>query len=351
MRVHNDARVSTYTILFRFIAVCLAATLLLSGGFAVLPARTALAAGSCTSVADGSWSAASTWSCGHAPTSADDVVIADDNEVTIGANQSANNLTINFYGILTVLSPVTLTLYGDFDVQGIFDDHEGGTVLLAGTNQTILTHGYWVDFSNLTKIAAGPDQSLAIDPAVGSEGGIHVLNDLILQGTAPDYLLLRSTSAGSPWQINAAGFYDLRWLDVQDSRNTSEFVIDVVNGVDSGNNSAWAFVTSPESIVALTSSANPSFRNQPVTFTATIAPSSATGTVTFLNDDDNIAGCESEPVVAGVATCTTSALDHGSHNITAVYSGDGTHNPGTSSVLVQNVVEVLSTLFLPVIGR
>ena len=67
---------------------------------------------------------------------------------------------------------------------------------------------------------------------------------------------------------------------------------------------------------------------QPVTITATVAIQGGSGpvggTVEFRAGGAALAGCAARPVipVSGVATCTTSALGAGTHDITAAYSGD-----------------------------
>lgn len=88
---------------------------------------------------------------------------------------------------------------------------------------------------------------------------------------------------------------------------------------------------------ALTSSANPTDPGDPVTFTATVTPSSggpATGTVTF---KDGTTTLGSGTLSSGVATLTTSTLTPGSHSITAVYNGDATFASSTSPVVTQVV--------------
>ena len=76
------------------------------------------------------------------------------------------------------------------------------------------------------------------------------------------------------------------------------------------------------SLMALTSSPNPSTTGQVATFTATItAPGfTPTGTVTF-REGSTVLGTGS--LTAGVATFATGTLSAGSHVVTAEYSGDG----------------------------
>ena len=91
----------------------------------------------------------------------------------------------------------------------------------------------------------------------------------------------------------------------------------------------------------LTSSANPSFFGQTVTFTATVAPvspgaGSPTGTVDFFDGRTTIG---TGILAAGVASFSTNTLDvlGSPHSITAVYVGDTNFATSTSAVLSQVV--------------
>jgi hypothetical protein len=93
-------------------------------------------------------------------------------------------------------------------------------------------------------------------------------------------------------------------------------------------------VNKANTTTTLTSNLNPSTKGQAVKFTATVAPSTATGTVQFFD------GSTSLGIVTlngGTATLTTSALSVGTHSVTAQYGGDGNYNGSTSAVLVQTV--------------
>src|SRR5580700_7101549 len=93
----------------------------------------------------------------------------------------------------------------------------------------------------------------------------------------------------------------------------------------------------------LASSANPSTYGSSVKFTATVAPSAATGTVTF---KDGTTTLGTGTLSGGTATYTTSKLAVGSHSITAVYGGNSTYNGSTSSILTQTVNKANSTVTL-----
>jgi Bacterial Ig-like domain (group 3) len=82
------------------------------------------------------------------------------------------------------------------------------------------------------------------------------------------------------------------------------------------------------------SSLNPSTFGQLVTFTATVSPSAATGTVTFF---DGATALGAVTVISGAATLSTSGLAGGTHSITASYGGDSNYNGSTSAALSQTV--------------
>jgi len=108
------------------------------------------------------------------------------------------------------------------------------------------------------------------------------------------------------------------------------------DGANPGNGQVVISYTA-SSRTTLGSSPNPSRPGQPVTFTATITGLSPTGSVDFRDGGGAIAGCGSQPVSGGTATCTTSALSAGNHTITAVYGGDTANTPSASPALTQTV--------------
>ncbi|MFZ0927649.1 MAG: Ig-like domain repeat protein, partial [Syntrophobacteraceae bacterium] len=86
---------------------------------------------------------------------------------------------------------------------------------------------------------------------------------------------------------------------------------------------------------SVASSQNPSTQGSSVTFTATVSPSSATGTVAFYDGSTQIGS--SQTLSSGSASVSTSALAAGSNSITAVYSGNTNYATSTSPVLTQTV--------------
>jgi hypothetical protein len=73
---------------------------------------------------------------------------------------------------------------------------------------------------------------------------------------------------------------------------------------------------------------------QVVAFTATVAGSSPTGTVTFADGNKNLG---TAALVNGVATFNIATLGKGAHQITASYGGDSANLASTSSKLKQQI--------------
>jgi len=95
--------------------------------------------------------------------------------------------------------------------------------------------------------------------------------------------------------------------------------------------------------VTLASSANPSAYGASVTFTATVTPTTATGTVTFTDGSTTLG---TATISNGSATYSTSTLASGSQSIKASYSGDTNDNGSTSATLTQTVNKTNTTVTL-----
>lgn len=110
-------------------------------------------------------------------------------------------------------------------------------------------------------------------------------------------------------------------------------VVTAINavGVSTASAAANAVIPQAATVLALSSSLNPALPGQPVTFTATATPASATGVVSF---DTGTGGTACTPValVGGVATCTTTYVGAGTRGVTASYAGDVAHRPATATL-------------------
>lgn len=122
--------------------------------------------------------------------------------------------------------------------------------------------------------------------------------------------------------------------------STATINLDAANG-----DAVTCTFTNTQSSVATTttllSSLNPSTYNTNVTFTATVSGGATpTGTVDLKDGATVIA---TGALVAGVATFNISNLSVGSHSLTAVYGGDGSHTGSTSTPALSQVVNQAPT--------
>lgn len=88
----------------------------------------------------------------------------------------------------------------------------------------------------------------------------------------------------------------------------------------------------------LASSRNPSVAGDTIQLTATVAPSVATGTVTFtVSQNGSVVESHSAVLASGIATLPISDLAAGTYQLQAVYRGDASYGPSTSTTLTQVV--------------
>ena len=148
------------------------------------------------------------------------------------------------------------------------------------------------------------------------------------------YNVYRSTVSGGPYaKIATVSGAAPGYVDTSATPgNTYYYIVRsaTLAGVETCQSSqVTATVNKIPTTTTVTSSANPSAYGQSITLTATVAPTAATGSVTFL---DSGAMIGNGTVSNGVATMTTANLTAGSHNISAVYSGDSTYMPSTGTL-------------------
>ncbi len=126
-----------------------------------------------------------------------------------------------------------------------------------------------------------------------------------------------------------------------------------ISGADAGNYSLSnlsATTTANITLYATTTtvSANKpsSVYREPVTFSAVVAPATATGKVVFQDNGSDIAGCIDLDLVGGAVDCVTDTLAVSAtpHAITASYSGDANYSASTTSTLTHPVGRAPTTL-------
>jgi hypothetical protein len=192
--------------------------------------------------------------------------------------------------------------------------------------------------------------------------GTPLFTSTVVSGNAPAYALLTAPSTTSISRGENAPFFALVFVNLQSGAN-AVFDPNIGSGAEptanlapgtysltahySGDATYAASISNTINLtvdplapkVTVTSSANPSYTGENVTFIATIAgllsnPLAApTGTVTF-SDGNTTLG--TAPVSTGAASYTTNFSTAGNHAITAAYSGDA-NNVAASGTLTQTV--------------
>ena len=163
-------------------------------------------------------------------------------------------------------------------------------------------------------------------PATGT---IQFLDGVTVLGTAPvnpggdTFAEIWNFSAGAH-SLTAVYSGDANYL-----ASTSAPVTQTVNKIASS--------------VAVASSLNPSTFNQTIALSALVTPTTANGTVQFL---DGSASLGTAPVSGGAAVLSLASLSVGAHSITAVYSGDANDAASTSAILSQTVNKAASSVTL-----
>lgn len=137
---------------------------------------------------------------------------------------------------LTMASGTSLTMSAQYLTVSGATSASAATITLGGgatfsgnsnINKLTATSTAW---QNTLTFGAGTTQT------IGTGG-------LTLSGTAVNTLLLRSSTAGTQWNIAPAANYTVgQYLDVQDSKKTGSFTLHAgANNTNSGNNTGWLF--------------------------------------------------------------------------------------------------------------
>jgi len=156
------------------------------------------------------------------------------------------------------------------------------------------------------------------------------VNGNVVTVTLPAGCALANSTSGTlsiPGITNPGpGTYSNATFSVATSQDTS-----AVNGA---SNTVIGVASSTASSTTVTVSPNPTPPIGPVTLTATVSPSDATGSVTFFNNGSPITGCTTLKLSSAKATCATSYTSIGNTSYVAVYSGDSSFTGSTSATVV-----------------
>ncbi len=152
----------------------------------------------------------------------------------LGTITVAKDFSINSGGFT---SPGTFNVAGNWTNNGTFN-HNGGTVHLTGTDQTIVGS---TTFNSLSKIATSP-QTLVF-PGNATKTQV-ILGTTTLKGNSTvNRLSLHSSAANTQWRFDPQSTRDFNYLNVKYSNNINVNVIDIsgLDLTDEGHNTNWGF--------------------------------------------------------------------------------------------------------------
>jgi hypothetical protein len=253
-------------------------------------------------------------------------------------------------------TPATITV-GDFNNDGLTDIALNYLVVEGGGIAGILNQGTSVVLTTGTPFNAAvndwplvyqnPRNTAVMRRAVTAvltspPGGVTVGNTVpITAATSGNVQSVQFTIDGAafgapvttapftiPWDTtqNAVGSHQLRAVATDGSGRpvaSAPLTVNVIRG------------TTGTVTLALTAGASTSNFGDSLTFTATVAPNTATGSMTFFDGTTAISGAV--PLSGASAAFTTSLLGAGTKNITAHYSGDLIVAGSVSAALTQTV--------------
>jgi len=267
-----------------------------------------------------------------------------------GGVQPMAALSVNYYIPCAGAVGSLVSIYGAY-----FGSTQGtGYVLFTGTS-THATVQNWSDGLIQANVPSGATTGAV---TVYANGGSHATGPTFVVGTpsiAPTSGSIGTAVAASNTCFTATS---VKFNGVTASFTQSTYTVNttvpsgattgppVVSGIANSQNyqNSWTFtVNKTATTTTLASSLNPSTYGASVTFTVTVSPSAATGTVTFKDNGTQIG---TGTLSGGVATYTTTTLSVATHPITASYGGDNNYNTSTSSTLNQVVNKANTTTSL-----
>jgi len=224
-------------------------------------------------------------------------------QIVAGAAVPVVSNTVNYY-----FAPYSATVF--VFTPAATSPASTATSLAASSSQ--ITLGQSVTFTATVRLASGT--GTPVGTVTFNDGGTQI-------GTST---LNSSASAAFSTSGLAAGAHSITAVYSGDSNFASSTSAAVSVTVSTPVKAATT--------TSLTASPTQLTTGQSVTFTASIAPQSGSGTptgsATFLDGQTQIG---TSPLSAGSSTFTTTGLSAGIHSITAIYSGDATYAGSTSA--------------------
>ena len=248
--------------------------------------------------------------------------------------------------------PVVITATGNCDLEGdVVNGDADGTCRVTATQPG---SGAWLAATPLSaevtvgSSTSGSPESVTASPSPAAIGESVTLTANVSAPKGKVQFFDGTTLLGTKTTSNATASLATTKLAVGSHSITIAFTATGSSTVQTSD-AITEVVDAATTSVALTSSANPSWIGQSVTFKASasrVAPALGKvsgGTVSFY-DDGVLLG--SKALGGGSASFVTKTLSVGSHTITAVYTGSSTDTGASSNEVTQVVNAALTTMVL-----
>jgi hypothetical protein len=229
----------------------------------------------------------------------------------------------------TVAPNSAMPTAGPYPIYAVYN---GSTTYFTSTSPALLVVVQPPMNPSTTALSSSPNPSVysqtvtmtaTVTPNTAT-GTVQFLEGSTVLGTAP-------LSGGTATLATAALATGGHWITAVyggDAANTGSISAGVAQSVNQASTAT-----------TITSSLNPAMFGQSVTFTATVTPGSATGSVQFMQGNTPIG---TVALSSGTAVLTTSSLPAGYYSVSAAYSGDINYLNSFGNV-IQSVTKPTST--------
>ena len=243
----------------------------------------------------------------------------------------------------------TVTFKDGSTTLGTYGLGAGGVLNYPTTFSTVGAHSltaiYNGDGSDATSTSAVLTQTvnvktttttLSSSPNPNQVGQSTTLTATVMPSTATGTVTFMdgSTALGTGTLASGVASYAATFSTTGSHSLTAVYSGDAIDAASTSSAVAETITTQSLTTTVLTSSVNPSQLAQGTTLTATVTPSAATGSVTFMDGSTTLG---TGTLSSGIATYSAAFSATGSHTLTAVYAGDSTYATSTSSALTQTV--------------
>lgn len=228
-------------------------------------------------------------------------------------------------GIVTVTN-ATATLSGVTLAPGTYSltaQYSGGNGLPAATSPVV---------SLTVKAASSMSLTSSLNPSPVQQSVTFTANVTPAAATGSVQFLDGSTVLGATTLTNGAATFSTSSLAQGTHSITASYAGDAND--TPATSSVLTQTVQAASAISITTNQNPVVVGGIVVISAVVTPSTATGTVQFL-DGSTVLGTAT--LANGTASFTTTSLAQGTHQLTAVYSGDANDTASTSAVLSESI--------------